>query len=47
MQLEDSTHVLAMVTGARTRGRKPAGYTQITSVEGVLELVLTVEGAEG
>lgn len=45
LQLEDATHVLRMVTGTRTRGRKPNGYVQITSLEDVLELVLTVEGA--
>jgi hypothetical protein len=47
LQLEDATHVLRMVTGSRTRGRKPAGYAPVTSVEGVLELVMTVEGVEG
>jgi hypothetical protein len=47
LQLEDATHVLRMVRGARTRGRKPAGYAPVTSVEGVLELVMTVEGVEG
>ena len=47
LQLEDATHVLGMVTGTRTRGRKPNGYVQITSLEDVLELVLTVEGVEG
>ena len=46
LQLEDATHVLGMVTGARTRGRKPVGYAPVTSVEGVLELVMAVEGAE-
>jgi hypothetical protein len=47
LQLEDATYVLRMVKGARTRGRKPGGYAPVTSVEGVLELVMTVEGAEG
>ena len=46
LQLEDATRVLGMVTGARTRGRKPVGYAPVTSVEGVLELVMTVVGAD-
>ena len=47
LQLEGAAHVLRMVRGARTRGRKPVGYAPVSSVEGVLELVMTVEGVEG
>ncbi len=47
LQLEDATHVLGMVTGARTRGRKPAGYAPVTSTLSVLELVVHLDGAEG
>ena len=46
LQLEDATHVLGMTDCARTRGRKPAGYAPVTSVEGVLELVLGAKGFE-
>jgi hypothetical protein len=47
LQLEDTTHVLGMVTGSRTRGRKPVGYAPVTSVGGILELVVRGEGVEG
>ena len=43
MQLEDAAHVLEMVTGAPTRGRKPAGYAPITTFDGIVELVLTTK----
>jgi hypothetical protein len=39
-QLEDAMHVLKMTTPPRTRGRKPKGYVPITSVEGVVQMVL-------
>jgi len=40
LQLEDATHVLGMITGGRTRGRKPVGYIPVATLEGVVELVL-------
>jgi hypothetical protein len=41
LQIEDSARVLGMIRGARTRGRKPVGYTPVTSITDVLELVVT------
>jgi hypothetical protein len=38
-QLEDAMHMLKMTTASRTRGRKPAGYTPLTSVEDVVQMV--------
>lgn len=40
LALEDSARVLGMVAGPRTRGRKPRGYVPVTSIDGVLQLVL-------
>ena len=39
-QLEDAMHVLKMTTAPRTRGRKATGYTPITSVEGVVQMLI-------
>jgi hypothetical protein len=39
-QLEDAMHVLKMTTALRSRGRKATGYKPITSVEGVVQMVL-------
>ncbi len=39
-RLEDAMHVLKMTTAPRGRGRKAAGYTPITSVEEVVQMVL-------
>jgi hypothetical protein len=39
-QLEDAIYVLKMTTAPRTRGRKAAGYTPITSIEGLVQMVL-------
>jgi hypothetical protein len=39
-RLEDAMHVLKMTNAPRSRGRKAAGYTPITSVEGVVQMVL-------
>jgi hypothetical protein len=33
-------HVLKMTTAPRSRGRKATGYKPITSVEGVVQMVL-------
>ncbi len=35
MQLEDAMHVLKMTTAARTRGRKPTGYTPLATIKDV------------
>ena len=39
-QLEDAMQVLKMTTAPRTRGRKATGYTPITSVEGVVQMLI-------
>lgn len=39
-QLEDAMHVLKMTTAPRTRGRKATGYTPVTSVEGVVQMLV-------
>jgi hypothetical protein len=39
-QLEDAMHVLKMTTAPRTRGRKAAGYMPITSLEGVVQMLV-------
>lgn len=39
-QLEDAMYILGMTTAPRTRGRKPAGYTQLQSVHDVLRVLL-------
>jgi len=36
MQLEDALHVLKMTTAARTRGRKPTGYTKLATTKDVV-----------
>jgi len=43
MQLEDAMHVLKMTTATRTRGRKPNGYTPLTSIKDVFEFALDKE----
>ena len=37
--LEDIMHVTGMTTSQRTRGRKPAGYSPITSLQGAFDFV--------
>jgi hypothetical protein len=39
-RLEDAMHVLKMTTSPRSRGRKASGYTPITSVEGVVQMLV-------
>ena len=39
-QLEDAMHVLKMTTAPRSRGRKATGYKPITSVEGVVQMLI-------
>jgi hypothetical protein len=39
-KLEDAGRVLGMIEGARTRGRKPAGYVQIRSPDDVMRMVV-------
>lgn len=39
-QLEDAMHVLKMTTAPWTRGRKATGYTPITSIEGVVQMII-------
>ena len=39
-RLEDAMYVLKMTTAPRTRGRKATGYTPITSVEGVVQMLI-------
>ncbi len=34
-QAEDAIHVLKMTTAKKTRGRKPSGYTKLTSINDV------------
>jgi hypothetical protein len=43
-ELEDAVHLLGMTSAARTRGRKPAGYEPLTSVEGVVRRILNGDG---
>ena len=43
MQLEDAMHVLKMTTSTRTRGRKPTGYTPLTTIKDVFEFALDKE----
>jgi len=40
MQLEDAMHVLKMTTATRTRGRKPTGYTPLTTIKDVVLFAL-------
>jgi hypothetical protein len=37
--LEDIMHVTGMTTAPRTRGRKPSGYSPITSLQGAIDFV--------
>lgn len=39
-RLEDAMHVLKITTAPRSRGSKAAGYTPITSVEGVVQMLI-------
>ena len=39
LALEDIMHVAGMTTAPRTRGRKPAGYQAITTLQGAFEYV--------
>ena len=39
-RLEDAMHILKMTTLPRSRGRKAAGYKPITSVEGVVQMLI-------
>jgi hypothetical protein len=43
MNLEDCLTVLKITTATRTRGRKPAGYTPLTTIKDVLMFALDKE----
>ena len=43
MQLEDAMQVLKMTTATRTRGRKPTGYTPLTTIKDVVLFALDKE----
>jgi hypothetical protein len=45
LQLEDAMHVLKMTTAARTRGRKPTGYTTLTTTNDVYSFRNALAGA--
>lgn len=47
--IEDVMHVLKMTEAARTPGRKPSGYTPITTAENVMEWVIedALDSADG
>lgn len=38
-QLEDMAHVIGLIKGPRTRGRKPDGYMAITSIQQIKALI--------
>ena len=40
MQLEDACHLLSLTAASRTRGRKPTGYTPLTTIKDVFEFAL-------
>ncbi|MEI7497218.1 MAG: hypothetical protein WCK66_13155, partial [Betaproteobacteria bacterium] len=42
MQLEDAMHILHMADGPRTRGRKPASYRKLRTMDDVLKVVRAV-----
>jgi len=42
LQLEDAMHILHMADGPRTRGRKPAGYRKLRTMDDVLKVVRAV-----
>jgi hypothetical protein len=39
-QLEDAMHVLGMTSAPRTRGRKPAGYRPVQTIQDVKRMML-------
>lgn len=39
-RLEDAMYVLKMTAAPRTRGRKATGYTPVTSIEGVVQMLI-------
>ena len=39
-QLEDAAHLLGMIEGPRTRGRKPAKYQPVRSVDDIRQMML-------
>ena len=39
-QLEDAAHLLGMIKGPRTRGRKPARYQPVRSVDDIRRMML-------
>ncbi len=39
-QLEDAMHIFKMTTSSRTWGRKAAGYTPLTSIEDVVQMMV-------
>jgi len=43
MQLEDACHVLGLTNAGRTRGRKPTGYSPLTTIKDVFEFALDKE----
>ena len=42
LQLEDAMHILHMADGPRTRGRKPASYRKLRTMDDVLKVVRAV-----
>ena len=43
MQLEDACHLLSLTAASRTRGRKPTGYTPLTTIKDVFLFALDKE----
>lgn len=39
-QLEDAAHILGLITGPRSRGRKPNGYTPLRTIDDVCRALL-------
>lgn len=43
MQLEDACHLLSLTVATRTRGRKPTGYTPLTTIKDIVVFALDKE----
>ena len=43
LRLEDAIHILGMSHAPRTRGRKAGSYASVTSINGVVEMLLNDE----
>jgi hypothetical protein len=43
MQLEDACRILGLTNAERTRGRKPTGYTPLTTIKDVVNFALDKE----